>query len=112
MVLGHQHTAGENNLSRRRFMHFASGLSVFALSVSQASGNEPFSPPNDPFTLGVASGDPDDHSVVLWTRLATAPLEPGGGLPPEFVEVRWEVAADDSMNNVIASGTVTATPQL
>lgn len=112
MVLGHQHTAGENNLSRRRFMHFASGLSVYALSVSQASGNEPFSPPNDPFTLGVASGDPDDHSVVLWTRLATAPLEPGGGLPPRLIDVQWEVADDEAFSKVVASGTHTATPQL
>ena len=29
----------------------------------------------DPFTLGVASGDPDAGGVVLWTRLAPRPLE-------------------------------------
>src|SRR5262245_37496735 len=34
---------------------------------------------DDPFTLGVASGDPDDTSVILWTRLAPDPLQ-GGGL--------------------------------
>lgn len=42
---------------------------------------------NTPFTLGVASGDPDHHSVVLWTRLAPEPLVPGGGLPAEQVPV-------------------------
>ncbi|WP_336886060.1 PhoD-like phosphatase N-terminal domain-containing protein [Streptomyces mexicanus] len=29
----------------------------------------------DPFTLGVASGDPLPDSVVLWTRLAPDPLD-------------------------------------
>ncbi|WP_114560026.1 alkaline phosphatase D family protein, partial [Desertihabitans aurantiacus] len=29
----------------------------------------------DPFRLGVASGDPDATSVVLWTRLAPAPTD-------------------------------------
>ena len=31
----------------------------------------------DPFTLGVASGDPLPDSVVLWTRLAPAPVRAG-----------------------------------
>jgi phosphodiesterase/alkaline phosphatase D-like protein len=31
---------------------------------------------DDPFTLGVASGDPTPTEVVLWTRLAPRPLEP------------------------------------
>ena len=32
----------------------------------------------DPFGLGVASGDPDDTSVVLWTRFVTPD---GTGIP-------------------------------
>ena len=32
------------------------------------------------FTLGVASGDPTPESVILWTRLATDPVD-GGGMP-------------------------------
>ena len=51
-------------------------------------------PPNLPdglFALGVASGDPLPDGVVLWTRLAPAPLE-GGGMPAVDVPVRWEVA--------------------
>ena len=35
----------------------------------------------DPFTLGVASGDPTPDGVVLWTRLALDPLEGNGGMP-------------------------------
>ncbi|TDI47925.1 MAG: hypothetical protein E2P02_02015 [Acidobacteria bacterium] len=30
-----------------------------------------------PFTLGVASGEPTQTSIVLWTRLAPSPMEPG-----------------------------------
>lgn len=66
----------------------------------------------DPFSLGVASGDPDHQSVVLWTRLSPEPLQPGGGMPPHFVGVDWEVATDDSMRDVVASGSAVATPQL
>lgn len=64
----------------------------------------------DPFTLGVASGDPDAHSVVLWTRLAPAPLEPGSGMPSETVAVDWEIAEDDKMQRVVRRGTADALP--
>ena len=36
----------------------------------------------DPFTLGVASGDPTPDGIVLWPRLAPKPLE-GGGMPEQ-----------------------------
>jgi alkaline phosphatase D len=64
-----------------------------------------------PFTLGVASGYPLPTGVVLWTRLAPAPLLPGGGMPPEVVGVDWEVATDDRMTTVVRRGTVAATPE-
>ena len=47
--------------------------------------------PVDPFTLGVASGDPLADRVMLWTRLAPDPLSPQGGMPDVDVPVRWEV---------------------
>ena len=56
-----------------------------------------------PFTLGVASGDPGDEGVVLWTRLAPDPLN-GGGMPPGAVDVRWEIARDDGMRDVVKQG--------
>lgn len=65
---------------------------------------------DDPFTLGIASGDPWPNSVVLWTRLAPDPLN-GGGMPAKSVPVRWEVATDERMQRVIASGTATATAE-
>ncbi|TDB77056.1 alkaline phosphatase [Micromonospora sp. KC723] len=65
-----------------------------------------------PFTLGVASGDPDHQGFVLWTRLAPQPLaEDGlGGMPRRVVEVRWEVAADELFRRVVRRGTQDARP--
>jgi alkaline phosphatase D len=64
-----------------------------------------------PFTLGVASGDPTDDAVVLWTRLAPEPLVPGGGMPEEAVRVAWEVAEDERFARVVAKATTEASPQ-
>jgi phosphodiesterase/alkaline phosphatase D-like protein len=59
----------------------------------------------DPFSLGVASGDPRPDGAVLWTRLAPDPLN-GGGMPDVAVPVRLRVATDESMRNVVREGTV------
>ncbi|MBE3001386.1 alkaline phosphatase D family protein [Nocardiopsis sp. HNM0947] len=66
----------------------------------------------EPFTLGVASGDPFHDSVVLWTRLAPDPLaEDGlGGMPDRTVEVEWQVAHDEHFSDVVASGTAETGP--
>ncbi|WP_435878751.1 alkaline phosphatase D family protein [Streptomyces klenkii] len=62
-----------------------------------------------PFTLGVASGDPLPDSVVLWTRLAPAPYEPGNGLPADgSIAVQWELSEDDTFRRVVQSGTAAA----
>lgn len=66
---------------------------------------------SDPFSLGVASGDPAASSVVLWTRLAPDPVR-ADVTPREPIEVTWEVCRDDSMQNVIQSGRAIATPEL
>lgn len=62
---------------------------------------------SDPFTLGVASGDPTSESVILWTR-----LQPGEPIPAEDIEVDWEVATAEDMVDVVASGTATAVAAL
>lgn len=80
--------------------------STTALSPTPAPA--PVELPGEVFTLGVASGDALVDRVVLWTRLAVDPLEPGGGLGADDLPVTWEVAADDSFADVIASGTATA----
>ena len=62
---------------------------------------------SDPFTLGVASGDADARSVVLWTRLAPDPLN-GGGMPGDDVAVSWRLTRDAQMRDTVAIGTVIA----
>ena len=61
----------------------------------------------DPFTLGVASGDPLSDSVILWTRLlADDPLPDGN------IDVQWEVATDTEFTDIVASGTAEAVAAL
>ncbi|RHW19311.1 alkaline phosphatase [Sphingomonas gilva] len=64
---------------------------------------------DDPFTLGVASGEPAPGGVVLWTRLAPRPLDPDGGMPQARVPVRWEISEDEGFERA-RSGTAFAEP--
>jgi len=57
--------------------------------------------PSNPFTLGVASGDPDTTSVLLWTRLL-----PDAGPVEGDVPVRWDVL--DADGRIVASAEVVA----
>jgi alkaline phosphatase D len=98
--------------SRRRFL----GMSVTGLMLgaglrprrARASSFEPAEPP---FSLGIASGDPTHHSVVLWTRLANDPLD-GGGMPSVPIPVQWEVATDPHLHHVVRRGVTLAWPAL
>jgi alkaline phosphatase D len=62
-----------------------------------------------PFTLGVASGDPDHRSVVLWSRLAPDPYNDRVLTKP--VEVSWRIAHDRKMTKTVQSGIVWALPE-
>ncbi|MFM7103840.1 MAG: alkaline phosphatase D family protein, partial [Verrucomicrobiota bacterium] len=96
--------------TRRRFLRLG-GLAA-SLAWAQApfvralAHSPPF--PDYPFPLGVASGDPSPDGFVLWTRLAPRPLEDGGGLGGEPIEVRWELAEDEGFRRTIRRGTVIA----
>ncbi len=63
-----------------------------------------------PFQLGIASGEPDANSVVLWTRLAPSPLNADGqgGMANTDVPVDWQVSTTDTFSTLVASGTATA----
>jgi alkaline phosphatase D len=63
-----------------------------------------------PFRLGVASGEPEPDSVVLWTRLAPSPLNADGhgGMPDADVAVEWQVSTSERFTHLVASGLVTA----
>ncbi|CAA0128469.1 Alkaline phosphatase D [Mycolicibacterium vanbaalenii] len=70
-------------------------------------------PAADPFTLGVASGEPATDGAVIWTRLAPQPLADDGlgGMPARPVDVDWEVAEDNAFTRTVQRGTVTAVPE-
>lgn len=59
---------------------------------------------DNPFALGVASGYPQPAGFVLWTRLA-------GEFGPVAIPVRWEVADDEAMRRIVASGVAQAHPE-
>lgn len=106
------HIPTSASLNRRSFLHTGS-LAAAAWWADRALGPVRAAPKLSgyPFTLGVASGDPEADSVVLWTRLAPRPLELGGGMPMDPIQVRWELAADESFQKVVASGTANAVPE-
>ena len=98
--------------SRRSFLATAS-LAVAACWSSQVFGVTGAAPAfsDYPFQLGVASGDPSQDGVVIWTRLAPKPLETGGGMPVEPVTVLWQVAEDEGMTRLVKSGEAVARPE-
>src|SRR5688572_2716649 len=67
---------------------------------------------DDPFQLGVASGDPTPTGGVLWTRLAPRPMEPDGGMDGQRVVVTWEVAEDEAFARIVQRGRATAAFEL
>jgi alkaline phosphatase D len=66
----------------------------------------------NPFSLGVASGDPAPDGFVIWTKIAPKPLERGGGMPKRPVEVAWAIAGDPKMTKVVQKNVATAYPEL
>jgi len=100
--------------TRRDWLAYLAALGTIPVLGRAASANEsaPTSFQSNPFSLGVASGDPDSQGFVLWTKLATDVTQPDGGMKPETIPVTWEVASDDRFQAVVARGTAYATPQL
>ncbi|HQZ44656.1 MAG TPA: alkaline phosphatase D family protein [Usitatibacteraceae bacterium] len=93
---------------RRAFLRHAFALAAagfLAPVASRAQARTRFSA--YPFSLGVASGSPSASGIVLWTRLAPEPLA-GGGMGPEAVEVRWEIAHDERFSRIAKRGIATA----
>ena len=99
--------------SRRSFLHGAAlwaGAAVTGLGPAKGVRAAPVFL-QDPFQLGVASGDPVADGFVIWTRLAPDIFNPHA-LPAEAIPVAWEVAADSNMKKILAHGQVLARPEL
>ncbi len=101
------------DLSRRGLLRGATAAAALA-AIQPTTSRAVIAQPTfraDPFTQGVASGDPLPDGVVIWTRLAPDPLA-GGGMPRSAVEVQWEVATDPAMRQIVQKGTALARPEL
>ncbi|WP_254513461.1 alkaline phosphatase D family protein [Anatilimnocola floriformis] len=94
--------------SRRSFLATSTSLAAAAIWADRAQGVALTKLKKYPFQLGVAAGDPSSDGFVIWTRLATDPLN-GGGMPKEPVTVHWEVAPGEKFAKIVASGKTTAT---
>ena len=76
-------------ISRRRLIqNLAAGPATIHTSrLFSATGSH--------FNHGVASGDPDSKSVILWTRITTE---------ESAVQADWEIARDQRFRRIVASG--------
>lgn len=57
------------------------------------------------YPQGIASGDPTATSVILWTR-----VEPEPGTEAEDIMLSFEVARDEAMTELVATGELTVSP--
>ncbi|MGI8929052.1 MAG: alkaline phosphatase D family protein [Candidatus Limnocylindrales bacterium] len=55
------------------------------------------------FSHGVASGDPETDRAVIWTRLV--------GDSSDVQRLRWTVARDADLRDIVANGDATASPE-
>jgi alkaline phosphatase D len=113
MEILRKHSPAPGLFSRRGFLTCAGAtLLQTALADHGLSRSAPAQGlGGNPFTLGVASGDPLPHGIVLWTRLAPDPLN-GGGVPQHPIPVQWEIALDEHLERVVQRGFARALPEL
>ncbi len=77
-------------------------LAVALAKVAACSTNPSDKAKKGQFSHGVASGDPDQASVVLWTRYVA--------YDSTAVSLQWAVAEDSSFSQVVQRGTAQASP--
>ncbi|WP_421785358.1 alkaline phosphatase D family protein [Hyphobacterium sp.] len=78
-------------ITRRGALFGASGLALAAAACSSGPRRPEPEPPTGPFRHGVASGEPDQTSVVLWTAIT----DDSGG---DYV---FQVAADEAFETIV-----------
>ncbi|EPT7319653.1 alkaline phosphatase D family protein [Vibrio parahaemolyticus] len=84
------------SLSRRDFMKVVSSTAVATGLIGCGSDDNESVAVS--FVHGVASGDPTQAQVIIWTRVTTA---------ASYVDVTWQVASDVEFSNVVQSGVFT-----
>lgn len=87
--------------SRRQFLRMLAASSALSLSARDALAQAHWRPgpgdmtPGDAFRHGVASGDPLQHRVILWTRVTPRSSA-------RYIPVKCVVALDPGMRHVIS----------
>ncbi|ENJ2786970.1 alkaline phosphatase D family protein [Vibrio parahaemolyticus] len=84
------------SLSRRDFMKVVSSTAVATGLIGCGSDDNESVAVS--FEHGVASGDPTQTQVIIWTRVTTA---------ASYVDVSWQVASDMEFSNIVQSGVFT-----
>ena len=118
--------AGNINYYSPSLHHPSLGISI--RKVAKRSGlSSPWDPSQLNFTHGIASGDPYDDSIILWTRVAPSNLtgdndhsnETVSGNVPLYdhstenyvnaskapICVQWKVTTDKNLTQMVSSGT-------
>jgi alkaline phosphatase D len=106
-------TARRRVLTRRTFLGASlAAAGAATLPSSTAAAASPWQR-QDPFRLGVASGDPTSGGVVLWTKLAIDALaeDGAGAMPSQPIPVEWQIAGDPRFQRVLRKGTAVARPE-
>lgn len=111
-------------VTRRGFLKGAgaAGAAASLPTALIACGDDTSTPPPEPmsrvfFIHGVASGDPLEDRVIIWTRV-TPPSEQAqprgradGAVDDGEIEVIWEVATDTRFRNIVAGGSYMASAE-
>lgn len=97
-------------MNRRALMQSAAWLALgYPIRRLSAFTPQPqFS--SDPFVAGVASGDPTEEGVVLWTRLIPDPGREQDW-QRESIAVDWQIASDEGFGRIVRSGRELADPE-
>jgi alkaline phosphatase D len=106
--------SGGSSVDRRRFLEYTwatLGASLGVALLPSSYAMEAPRLPHNPFTLGVASGDPTPDGIVLWTRLAPVPADPAA-LGSARIPVGYRIATDPTLRQVVKRGVAVASPEL
>jgi len=91
-----------HEFDRREFLRALAAVGMMQAAPAYTQDKPRFA--DAPFALGVASGYPSADGFVIWTRLIIDPSRGDGGIDPVRIRINWEVARDEKMSQVVASG--------
>ncbi|MBP9114140.1 MAG: alkaline phosphatase D family protein [Polyangiaceae bacterium] len=102
-------------LNRRDFLRlFSTSIAIAPIACSSTPDETPGGTTSTPdisnkyFPQGVASGDPKPAQVLLWTRVEPTAL---GKAATDTIEVQYVIALNESLSEIVASGTFSAKPE-